>query len=111
MATKAPKHLKAPTRRWFEFIASEYLLESHHLRLLQCAAEAWDRGQEARLILDKQGLTFTDRHGNIRPRPEVNIERDSRVAFCRCLRELGLNVDEPGTPRPPTIQGTANLQR
>jgi hypothetical protein len=48
MATKtkaidAPEHLQSPTREWYAWVASEYSLEPHHLRLLILAAEAWDR--------------------------------------------------------------------
>jgi len=92
---KAPKHLRLATRRWWLAVVEDYTLESHHLRLLTLAAEAWDRCQEAREALKKHGLTFTDRFGQPHARPEVNIERDSRVAFARLLRELALDVEPP----------------
>jgi hypothetical protein len=38
----APDHLQPGTKRWFSSVVAEYLLEPHHLRLLQLAAEAWD---------------------------------------------------------------------
>jgi len=71
-------------------------LEEHHVRLLTLAAEAWDRAQEARVALAQHGTTYTDRFGQPRARPEVNIERDARIAFARLLRELDLD-GEPGT--------------
>src|SRR5690625_7730683 len=89
---KPPRHLRAPTRRWWSEVVEEYVLEPHHLRLLTLAAEAWDRGEEARKILAKEGLTFTDRFGQPKARPEVAIERDSRIAFARMLRELALDL-------------------
>ena len=67
----------------------------------ELAAEAWDRCQGARLAIAEHGLTFLDRFDQPRVRPEVAIERDSRTAFCRTLRELGLDVaPPPETPRP-----------
>jgi len=36
-----------------------------------------------------------------RPRPEVAIERDARLAFARLLRELDLGAPPPMEPRPP----------
>jgi len=78
----------------------DYLLEPHHLRLLQAAVEAWDRYQQARAALAKHGLTFEDEKGMVRARPEVAIERDSRIAFARLIRELDLDVDAPAEPRP-----------
>ena len=106
--TKGPKHLKASTRRWFAEVVKTYELEPHHVRLLQLAGEAWDRGEQARRALARAGLLFTDRFGQPRARPELAIERDSRIAFARLLRELGLDVSEPGeSTRPPIIPGNA----
>jgi len=102
---KPPRHLRAPTRRWWSEVVEEYVLEPHHLRLLTLAAEAWDRGEEARKILAKEGLTFTDRFGQPKARPEVAIERDSRIAFARMLRELALDLEEPDESRPPRLHG------
>jgi phage terminase small subunit len=106
-----PRHLTAPTRRWAEGILEAYVLESHHLRLLVLACEAWDRGQAARAALAEHGTVFVDRFGSPRTRPEVNIERDSRIGFSRLLRELALDVSEPHEVRPPTIRGAAILRR
>lgn len=108
---KAPKHLRAATARWWESVMDDYALEQHHIRLLTLAAEAWDRGQEAREALVKHGLTFNDRFGAPHSRPEVAIERDSRIAFARLVRELALDVDAPAeAARPVPIRGNANLK-
>jgi hypothetical protein len=69
---------------------SEFELESSHLKLLEIAARAWDRVLEARESLAKNGVTFSDRHGVLRPRPEIVIERNSSILFARMLRELRL---------------------
>ena len=101
---KAPKHLAPATRKWFAGVVAEYELEPHHLRLLTLAAEAWDRGQQAREAIDANGLTFTDKFGQPRARPEVAMERDSRIAFARLLRELALDINSPADDsRPPAI--------
>jgi len=104
---KAPKHLQAATRRWFSSTIADFELEPHHIRLLTLAGEAWDRCQQAREALAANGLTFTDRHGSPRARPEVGIERDNRVAFARLLRELALDVQPPADSRPVAITGNA----
>lgn len=101
----APRHLKASTRLWFEGVLGEYELEPHHIRLLTLAGEALDRGCEAREALAKHGLTYDDKRGMPHARPEVAIERDSRTAFARLLRELDLDVDDaPPAPRPPALR-------
>jgi len=103
---RPPAHLATATKKWFANVVEEFELEPHHLRLLTLAAEAWDRGQQAREAIAKEGLTFTDKHGQPRARPEVSIERDSRIAFARLLRELALDVSTPADDcRPPRIGG------
>ena len=106
-----PRHLKRPTRRWAEGILADFVLESHHVRLLILACQAWDRSEAARVALVEHGSVFVDRFGQPRARPEVAIERDAQIAFARLVRELALDVDEPGDPRPPTMRGSAVLRR
>jgi len=100
---RAPNHLRKETRKWWTKIVTDFELESHHLRVLQTCCESWDRMTAAREVIDREGMTFVDRLKAVRPRPEINIERDSRVAFLRALRELGLDI-AGDAPRPPTIQ-------
>jgi phage terminase small subunit len=107
---KAPEHLKPATAEWFLRVNSEYQLEPHHIRLLTLAGEAWDRGVDAREAIAKHGLTFLDRFKQPHARPEVAIERDCRIAFARLLRELALDIEEPGDSRPPTIRGNSALK-
>ena len=102
--TNVPEHLEPATAAWWLDVVDEYGLEPHHVRLLTLAAEAWDRGQAARAVIDEEGLTFDDRFDQPKVRPEVAIERDSRTAFARLLRELALDYEEPlSTPRPTPI--------
>ena len=85
-------------------MVEDWTLEDHHVRLLTAAAEAWDRCQQARKRLAKNGLTYTDRFGQPRARPEIGIERDSRLAFSRLIRELDLDAAAPReSGRPPGI--------
>jgi phage terminase small subunit len=102
---KAPKHLKPETADWFNRVLADYQLEPHHIRLLTLAAQAWDRAEQAREVLAVSGLTFDDRFKAPHARPEVAIERDSRIAFSRLLRELCLDLEPPAERRPPAIGG------
>lgn len=102
-----PNHLRPDTAAWWRSVAGDYALEAHHLRILTLAAEAWDRGVEAREAIAKHGTVFVDRFDQPRARPEVAIERDSRIAFARLVRELTLDIDPPDEPgRPPRLGGT-----
>lgn len=109
--TRPPRHLSDESRAWFAIVTKDFELESHHLKILQAAAECWDRSQQARELLKRDGLTFVDRHGHIRPNPAATIERDQKALFARLVRELGLDVVEPEGTRPPSIQGTGQRMR
>jgi phage terminase small subunit len=103
---KVPKYLRASTKKWWKAVVSQWVLEDHHVRLLTLAAGAWDRAEQARELLAEHGLTFMDPKLN-RPvaRPEVAIERDSRLAFARLLRELDLDIEAPAAAsKPPSLR-------
>ncbi len=108
---QAPVHLRAATRKWFADVLDDFELDEHHIRLLTLAAESWDRGEMARESIAEHGMTFVDRFGSPRARPEVAIERDSRIAFARLLRELDLDVDLPADTRPPALRGNRREAR
>ncbi len=69
---------------------ADHDLQAQHLALLTGAAEAMDRCEEARRRLATDGVYLTDRYGGLRTHPAVNVERDSRLAVARFLRELKL---------------------
>jgi phage terminase small subunit len=87
-----PAHLSPAMQGWWQQVVAEYDLDPHHLKLLEAAADAWDRMTAARTTVIAEGLTVTTKHGT-KKHPAVDIERDSRIAFSRILRELDL--DEP----------------
>jgi len=101
LLTEAPDHLSLESKRWWCQVQEQWILEDHHIRLLTLSAEAWDRCQQAREILDKEGLVVLDRFKQKKVHPCVSIERDSRIAFARLLRELALDISAPGDSRPP----------
>ena len=107
MTKKPPKHLRAETRKWWLSVTEDYDLELHHLRLLSMAAETWDEYCAAREAIKKHGMTYADRFGQPKSRPEIAIERDCRIGFARLIRELGLDLGEPDEVRPPRIVGVA----
>jgi len=96
---KAPSHLREETQAWFRLVLDGYDLEPHHVRLLMLAGEAWDRALEARETLEGEGAYYMDRFGQPRAHPAVGVERDSRIAFARLLRELDLDGEPAPDPR------------
>jgi P27 family predicted phage terminase small subunit len=105
---RAPRHLRAATRRWWEAVITTWRLEEHHVRLLTLAGESWDRAQEAREQIEREGLTVSTKSGGPRLHPCARLEVDSRTAFARLIRELDLDVSTPAeSRRPPSLRSIA----
>jgi len=86
-----PEHLSDEMKAWWTAVLAKFELDQHHLLLLQAACESWDRMQQARRVVAEQGISFQDRFGNWRQRPEVRIEDDAKRTFARLIRDLGLD--------------------
>lgn len=103
-AQKPPAHLSPASKKWFRSVIEHFDLDEHHVKLLVLACEALDRGEQARATLAADGVTYKDRFGCPRAHPCVAIERDSRLAYARLLRELSLDFgDDEEAPRPPAL--------
>jgi P27 family predicted phage terminase small subunit len=102
-----PAHLSEAMQTWWRAVMADYALEPHHLRLLEGACDSWDRMAQARDTLREEGLTVETKDGGKKMHPAANIERDSRLAFARLLRELDLDCPPPQEApgwRPPAIR-------
>ena len=102
-STLAPSHLSKDSAAWFNRTVALYAMDEYHLKLLTLACEAWDRAVQARKGIEKHGPTFVDRHGSRKPSPEIMIEKDSRTAFARLLREIGLDLASEPKSSPPAL--------
>ncbi len=96
-----PEHLSDESKAWYQQVATEFAMDQHHLFLLQCACENWDRSQSARREIEKNGLTVLDRFDQIHARPEVAIQKTAQAAFVRVVRELRLDESSPEEARLP----------
>jgi P27 family predicted phage terminase small subunit len=107
---RPPGHISKEMKAWWKEVVSTYELEHHHLHLLRLACESFDRANEARTVVDAQGMTFTNRHGEPCTRPEVIVEQHQRALFARLLRELDLDVEPSASARrPPAIRSNRTL--
>lgn len=98
-----PKHLSAAAKRLFASVVEAYVLEPHHVAVLEASLEAWDRMTEARKTLAAEGAVYYDRFNAPRKHPAVSIEQDARLAFMRGIRELGLDSGAVDDVRPPRL--------
>jgi phage terminase small subunit len=104
-----PTHLRSSTKRWWRSVVSGWQLDDHHLHLLKLACEALDRAEQAREEIEKGGAVVKDRFNQLCPSPWVAIERDSRLAFARLLRELDLDGEPMQESRPPALRSNRPL--
>lgn len=93
---KPPSHLSNPSRAWWSEITRDWELDPASLRVLTSAAEAWDRKEDARRLLKREGIVVHDRFGQKREHPAVKIWEHAEASFHRACRDLGLE----GEPEP-----------
>jgi len=101
---RAPAHLSRKAKRLWKTICNDFQnFDKYALLILETALQAHDRLEQAREIIDREGLTITNpTSGNTRANPALQIEKDSRQAFLSAMRLLGLNIEPPGPiGRPP----------
>jgi P27 family predicted phage terminase small subunit len=100
---RAPGHLSKEAKKIWKEIISEYVVEDvAGLRILRVSLESFDRAQAAREAVDREGMTISDKFGQIKPHPLLPIERDNRAAFLCGLKALNLDLEplqsRPGRP-------------
>jgi hypothetical protein len=103
-ATETPQTFKLSDEKMVDVGKWIVRPRRHHRLLLTKAAEAYDRADEARAAIEKHGTTYLDRFDQPCARPKVAIERDSRLAFARLVRELNLSEAPDDPPRPNSLR-------
>jgi P27 family predicted phage terminase small subunit len=93
-APKPPATLSAHARRWWASIREEYdITEAGGLLILQTAGEAYDRMKAAQAIIKAEGMTTTDRHGQLKAHPCCQIEQVNRQQLLASLKALNLDLE------------------
>ena len=85
-----PKHLSVDRRKLWTQILSLFELSPDELALFEQALVALDRCAEARLLVERDGLTTPGRFGP-RTNPAVLIERDAALLASRLFRQFRLS--------------------
>jgi hypothetical protein len=88
---KIPTHFSAKSRKLWKSINAEYQLEVEAAELLRVALENLDLADQARELLRNEGLVID---GKKHPASDAVKLHDGM--FLRAIRQLGLDVVQPG---------------
>jgi phage terminase small subunit len=90
---RPPSGLSPAARAWWKRLQAEYALSDEGgLALLEQAARAYHRLEQARVLLDRDGPVIVDRFNQKRQHPAASVERDARSGLLAALRALRLDV-------------------
>lgn len=99
---KPPKHLSREAKAIWRQVVQGWEMDEGGLFILRQALEAFDRLNQARELIDREGIVVTDPSGRKRAHPALMVEKESRLALLRAWRQLGLDVEPPlPVGRPP----------
>ena len=99
---KAPSGLGVKGKSFWHRVTSDFeFSEAHDLERLRLACQTLDDLEEAERSIRAEGRYLKNRFGELRENPALKTVRDSRVVFCRIIRELGLDIEGAPESRPP----------
>jgi P27 family predicted phage terminase small subunit len=102
MRNGMPKGLSPEARRLWKATVDAWMLDGPGMTLLEDACKSLDRRRAAEKLVLKEGMTQTDRFGQIKAHPCMGIIRDEISSFVRLLKQLGLDVaGAAANARPP----------
>ena len=91
------EHLSDEARAFFRAVSTEFSIEDPAgLRILLTAAEAMDRAEKARKIIDADGMIVAGRDSQLKPHPLLATERDARAQLLMSLKALHLDLEPVG---------------
>ena len=94
---KPPLHLTPKSRKLWTSIHELYELEPEAAETLRVALENLDLADRARALLDREGLVLDGKR-----HPALDALKQCHGMYLRALRQLGLDVVQPGPiGRPP----------
>ena len=98
---ETPSPLAAPVsivltgerKRLWDDVRSRVDLESASESILRNACESLERAAQLSEQVDREGATFRDRFGGIKPNPAAMLERDFRGLAARQLASLASRME------------------
>ncbi|OPY71293.1 MAG: Phage terminase, small subunit [Syntrophorhabdus sp. PtaU1.Bin050] len=90
---KPPKTLSKEGKSLWKQLVTEYgIVDRGGLAILQAGLEALCQMRNAEAIIKSDGLTITDRWGQVKSHPLCSVVRDCRNQYLTSLKLLGVNV-------------------
>jgi P27 family predicted phage terminase small subunit len=87
-------HLSAEAKAFFRAVSTEFQIEDPAgCRILLTAAEAMDRAEKARKIIDADGMIVAGRDSQLKQHPLLSAERDARAQFLMAIKQLHLDLE------------------
>jgi len=99
----APRGLGQSGQRLWRAVVRDWDLPEAMLTTLRLACQALDQHDDATAVLASEGMTVSS-GTSIKAHPAASVQRDSRLAYLRAMRELALEDALPDA-RPPRIAG------
>lgn len=94
---KAPPGLSKDSRAIWRTICEGWAVDEQSAVVLGVALRAYDRAEQARIMLKKEGLTITSERSGVRHvHPAVGVEATARGQFLAAWKQLGFDVVPPG---------------
>jgi P27 family predicted phage terminase small subunit len=102
-SVKPPSDLSKEGKAKWKKLQSEYgITDEAGMTYLTAGCRFYDRMRQAQATLALEGMTQTDRFGQVKPHPCAIIERDAAASMLRCFKALNLDIeplrDKPGRP-------------
>ena len=89
-----PKHLSENSKVIWQEYADKIVKSPARKAMLQTGLEALDRAEEARQLIEKEGMiTTTGKSGVSHKHPAVGIEKDSRSLALKVFKALNIHMD------------------
>src|SRR5262245_16101295 len=100
---RPPGGYSPEARRLWRQVLETWDLEPPARTILDVGCRALMRVREAQALLKRDGITTSDRFGQVKAHPATAIERDSKATLLKALRALNLDVEplHDGIGRPP----------
>ncbi len=103
-AARPAKALSPEAKAWADELIEQFQIDdTAGLMLVRLACESLDSMRQAQAEIERDGMIFADRFGQLKQHPAVLVERDSRTGIQRALKSLNLDITPPNTAlgRPP----------